>query len=107
LFKEKIFYLFLQKIKTMAVTRLQRKERRNKTRARVRTENIKLHKSRVFIKSPYADVSGIIIDENAPVMEAAPVAAAVVVEEVVEEVAAAVEETVEDQPEAAAEGSEE
>jgi len=91
----------------MAVTRLQRKERRNKTRARVRTENIKLHKSRVFIKSPYADVSGIIIDENAPVMEAAPVAAAVVVEEVVEEVAAAVEETVEDQPEAAAEGSEE
>ncbi len=88
----------------MAVTRLQRKERRNKTRARVRTENIKLHKSRVFIKSPYADVSGIIIDENAPAVETAPVAAA---EVVVEEVAAAVEETAANQPEAAAEVAEE
>jgi len=91
----------------MAVTRLQRKERRNKTRARVRTENIKLHKSRVYMKSPYADVSGIIIEENAPVIETAPMAAAVVVEEAVEEVTAVVEETVEDQPEAAVEGSEE
>lgn len=104
MFKKKIFYLFLQKIKTMAVTRLQRKERRNKTRARVRTENIKLHKSRVFMKSPYADVSGIILDDNAPVLEAAPVAAAI---EVVEEVTAVAEETEEIQPEAAAEGSEE
>ena len=83
----------------MAVTRLQRKERRNKTRARVRTENIKLHKSRIYMKSPYADVSGIILDDNAVELEASPV-----VEEVA---AAAIEEKVEDQPEASAEGSEE
>lgn len=59
----------------MGVTRLKRKERRNKTTARVRVENIKLNKSRIFIKSPYADESGIIIDDTntsevaAPVME--------------------------------------
>lgn len=57
----------------MAVTRLKRKERRNKTTARVRVENIKLHKSRLFVKSPYADESGIIIEDG---VESTPVAVA-------------------------------
>jgi hypothetical protein len=48
----------------MAVTRLQRKELLNKTRARVRVENLKINKSRIYIKSPYAAESGIILGES-------------------------------------------
>jgi hypothetical protein len=48
----------------MAVTRLQRKELLNKTRARVRVENLKINKSRLYIKSPYAAESGIILDHT-------------------------------------------
>lgn len=67
----------------MAVTRLKRKERRNKTTARVRVENIKLHKSRLFVKSPYADESGIILEDAAETTSAkveSPVVEAPVVE---------------------------
>ena len=57
----------------MAVTRLQRKELLNKTRARVRVENLKINKSRLYVKSPYADESGIILEDSdlevSPVME--------------------------------------
>lgn len=46
----------------MAVTRLKRKERRNKTTARVRVENIKRFKSRTYVKSPYESESGIVLE---------------------------------------------
>ena len=50
----------------MAVTTLQRKGRRNKTRARVKKQVRKLANSVVTVASPYKEVSGIIIDDNAP-----------------------------------------
>jgi hypothetical protein len=61
----------------MAVTRLKRKERRNKTTARVRVENIKLHKSRLFVKSPYEEISGIILEDGAASPAVAEVKASV------------------------------
>lgn len=50
----------------MAVTTLQRKGRRNKTRARVKKQVRKLANSVVTVASPYKEISGIIIDDNAP-----------------------------------------
>ena len=46
----------------MAVTRLKRKERVNKTVAKRRTTNLKLQGKRVLVASPYKEVSGIILD---------------------------------------------
>lgn len=48
----------------MAVTRLERKARRNKTRAKERTLAIKRNIRRNFVKSPYKDESGIILEED-------------------------------------------
>jgi hypothetical protein len=46
----------------MAVTRLKRKERVNRTVAKLRTANLKLHGKRVLVASPYKEESGIILD---------------------------------------------
>ncbi|MBO6518163.1 MAG: hypothetical protein JJ975_16630 [Bacteroidia bacterium] len=48
----------------MAVTRLERKARRNKTRAKERTLAIKRNIRRNFVKSPYKEESGIILEED-------------------------------------------
>lgn len=52
----------MQKISQMAVTRLERKARRNKTRAKVRVKTIKRNMGRVFVKSPYKEGSGVILE---------------------------------------------
>jgi len=49
----------------MAVTRLERKARRNKTRAKERTLAIKRNIRRTFVESPYKAESGIILEDNA------------------------------------------
>ena len=72
----------------MAVTRLKRKTAKNKITAKKRVSDLKRLQFTANIKSPYKDVSGIILEdqESAPAVEkAAPVAekAAPVVEEVV------------------------
>ena len=79
----------------MAVTRLERKARRNKTRAKVRVQTIKRNLNRVFVKSPYKEESGVVIEvedvfksveennKNLPV-KSAPVAKETVVEKVEE-----------------------
>ena len=46
----------------MAVTRLKRKERVNKTVSKQRTANLKLYGARVLVASPYKEESGIILD---------------------------------------------
>ncbi|MFM9945802.1 MAG: hypothetical protein ACKVQB_11290 [Bacteroidia bacterium] len=46
----------------MAVTRLKRKERVNKTVAKRRTADLKLFGARVLVASPYKEESGIILD---------------------------------------------
>ncbi|MCB9261663.1 MAG: hypothetical protein H6607_04745 [Flavobacteriales bacterium] len=46
----------------MTVTRLERKARRNKTKAKERTAAIKRNIKRVYIKSPFKEESGIILD---------------------------------------------
>lgn len=46
----------------MAVTRLERKARKNKSRAKDRTLAIKRNVKRLYIKSPYKDESGIILE---------------------------------------------
>lgn len=48
----------------MAVTRLERKARRNKTRAKERTKTIKRNIRRNFVKSPYKEESGVILEED-------------------------------------------
>jgi len=48
----------------MAVTRLKRKDRKNKVVAKQRVKDIKKSIERVYIKSPYKDVSGIILEDN-------------------------------------------
>ncbi|MBI1305566.1 MAG: hypothetical protein GC181_03000 [Bacteroidetes bacterium] len=79
----------------MTVTRLERKARRNKTRAKERVKEIKRNVSRIFIKSPYKDESGVILEEDvmtiAKSLKSAPATAAKEskkVEEVASEVAA-------------------
>ena len=79
----------------MAVTRLERKARRNKTRAKVRVQTIKRNLNRVFVKSPYKEESGVVIEvedvfksveennKNLPV-KSAPVAKETTVEKVEE-----------------------
>ena len=47
----------------MAVTRLKRKDRRNKTVALNKKQIRKERAKKVFIKSPFKGVSGIIIEE--------------------------------------------
>ncbi len=49
----------------MAVTRLERKARRNKTRAKERTLAIKRNIRRNYVASPYKEESGIILEEDA------------------------------------------
>jgi predicted flap endonuclease-1-like 5' DNA nuclease len=48
----------------MAVTRLERKARRNKARAKERTLLIKRNVKRILVKSAHKDVSGIILEED-------------------------------------------
>jgi hypothetical protein len=60
----KIYKFAASKIKVMAVTRLKRKTRRNKTRAKQRTANIKALRKIVYIKSPYKGESGIILEDQ-------------------------------------------
>jgi hypothetical protein len=49
----------------MAVTRLKRKDRRNKEFTRVRKTNLKNVKKMVYIQSPYKEVSGIVLEDQA------------------------------------------
>lgn len=60
--KPKKIYFAPFKNRVMAVTRLKRKERVNKTVSKQRTANLKLHGSRVLVASPYKEESGIILD---------------------------------------------
>ena len=53
---------FAALLRAMAVTRLKRKERVNKTVAKQRTAALKLHGKRVLVASPYKEESGIILD---------------------------------------------
>jgi len=46
----------------MAVTRLKRKERVNKSVSKQRTANLILHGKRILVASPYKEESGIILD---------------------------------------------
>lgn len=48
----------------MAVTRLERKARRNKTKAKERTLAIKRNIRRNFVASPYKEESGIILEDD-------------------------------------------
>jgi predicted flap endonuclease-1-like 5' DNA nuclease len=54
----------LRKFLEMAVTRLERKARRNKTKAKERTLAIKRNIRRNFVASPYKDESGIILEDD-------------------------------------------
>jgi hypothetical protein len=92
--------IFAQIFRTMAVTRLKRKTARNKIRAKKRVADIKRLSAKTNIKSPYKDVSGIILEDESPVVEAA---AAPVVEETVEPTEEVVAETTEEVVEEAAE----
>lgn len=46
----------------MAITRLKRKERVNKTVAKQRNASLVLHGKRIMVASPYKEESGIILD---------------------------------------------
>ncbi|MFT4523497.1 MAG: putative flap endonuclease-1-like 5' DNA nuclease [Bacteroidia bacterium] len=46
----------------MAVTRLERKARRNKTRAKERTKLLKRLVNRIYVKSPYKEESGVVLE---------------------------------------------
>ncbi len=48
----------------MTVTVLQRKERRLKTRSRVRKQNLVKNNMKTTIKSPYKGESGIILEDK-------------------------------------------
>ena len=48
----------------MAVTRLERKARRNKTKAKERTLAIKRNIRRNFVASPYKEESGVILEDD-------------------------------------------
>jgi hypothetical protein len=49
----------------MAVTRLKRKDRRNKEKTRVRKTNLKNVNKMVYIQSPHKEVSGIVLEDQA------------------------------------------
>lgn len=86
--------IFAQIFRTMAVTRLKRKTARNKIRAKKRVADIKRLSLKTNVKSPYKDVSGIILeDQNVTVEAEAPTP---VVEETVEVTEEVVEETTEE-----------
>lgn len=75
----------------MAVTRLERKARRNKTKAKERTLAIKRNIRRNYVASPYKEESGIILEDDVLTVAknlskaSKPAAKKVVVEEVKEE----------------------
>ncbi len=48
----------------MAVTRLKRKDRRNKEFTRIRKTDLKNVSKMVYVKSPYAEVSGIVLEDQ-------------------------------------------
>ncbi len=48
----------------MAVTRLKRKDRRNKEFTRIRKTNLKNVGKMVYIQSPNKDVSGIVLEDQ-------------------------------------------
>jgi len=63
LFFEKIISIFATlNLRIMAVTRLKRKDRRNKEMTRVRKTNLKNVNQMVYIKSPYREESGIVLE---------------------------------------------
>lgn len=95
----------------MAVTRLERKARRNKSRAKVRVATLRRLQTRVYVESPNKGVSGVILEEEDPFATLNAKAskkkeAAVEEAPATEEVAAATEEVVaevEETPDASAE----
>jgi hypothetical protein len=52
-------------LKIMAVTRLKRKDRRNKEMTRVRKTNLKNVNKMVYIQSPFKGTSGIVLEDQA------------------------------------------
>jgi hypothetical protein len=54
----------LQKLFVMGVTRLKRKEARNRQKATQRVKDIKRLKSFVTVASPYKEVSGVVIEDD-------------------------------------------
>lgn len=56
--------IFAEIFTEMAVTRLERKARRNKSRAKERTLAIKRNIRRNFVASPYKEESGVILEED-------------------------------------------
>lgn len=48
----------------MAVTRLERKAQKNKSRAKDRIDQLKRNSRRIFIKSPFKDESGIVLEDD-------------------------------------------
>jgi len=57
--------IFAKIFLAMAVTRLERKARRNKTKAKERIKSIKRSIRRNFVASPYKEESGIILEDDA------------------------------------------
>lgn len=53
----------------MAVTRLERKAQRNKSKAKIRVRTIKRHTSKVTVESPYKEESGVIIGDVEDVLK--------------------------------------
>ncbi len=49
----------------MAVTRLKRKDRRNKEFTRIRKTNLKNVNQILYVQSPYKGVSGIVLEDQA------------------------------------------
>lgn len=49
----------------MAVTRLKRKDRRNKEMTRVRKTNLKNVNKMIYIQSPFKGTSGIVLEDQA------------------------------------------
>jgi len=60
----KLSDIFAQILDEMAVTRLERKAARNKTRAKVRVATIKRNKTRNYIASPHKEESGVVLEED-------------------------------------------
>ena len=56
--------IFAEIFSEMAVTRLERKARRNKTKAKARTAAIKRNIRRNYVASPNKEESGIILEED-------------------------------------------
>ncbi|MCC6818244.1 MAG: hypothetical protein IT245_05090 [Bacteroidia bacterium] len=49
----------------MAVTRLKRKDRRNKEKTRVRKTNLKNVGQMLYIQSPHKEYSGVVLEDQA------------------------------------------